>query len=150
MSLEESMLKLAESNLTLANAQNAHTAGLLKYIEFQKSGGTGPAATTTTAADTAAAEPVVEKKTRAKKETAAAPAAEVEVEADPFADEEAAPEEVELTAEVIRALVMKVKDVNKDHALALLKKVGAETVSKIDPKAYPKVVELAAKVGVTL
>lgn len=87
-----------------------------------------------------------------KEDTAEAAPAAAAAEPDPFADdageeEEAAPE---LTAEVIRGLVMKVKDKNKDHALALLKKVGAETVSKIDPAQYPKVVELAAKVGVTL
>ena len=142
MSLEDAMLKLAASMDRYAGVLE----GIANSNPTQIAVATGGAA--------ADATPATSGRGRKKKDEApaAAPAAEEAVEeADPFADEaeeeEAAPE---LTAETIRALVMKVKDKDKNTALALLKKVGADTVAKIDPKQYPKVVELAAKVGVTL
>lgn len=144
MSLEDAMNNLA-------TAMNRY-AGVMENIS--KSNPTTLAAATggTTAATD---KPKTAKEKKAEAEAAAAAAAADAgggSEPDPFAEEgeEGNDEKPELTAEVIRGLVMKVKEKNKDHALALLKKVGAETVSKIDPKQYEKVVELAAKVGVTL
>lgn len=142
MSLEDAMLKLA--------ASMDRYAGVLENISNSNPTQIAVATGGTASADAG-------KPAGRKGKGGAAAAADTAADAgagsepDPFAEEEeAGNEEVELTAEVIRGLVMKVKDKNKDHALALLKKVGAETVSKIDPKMYPKVVELAGKVGVTL
>ena len=143
MSLEESMLKLAASMDRYADTLDRISKSNPTQIAVATGG---------TAGETAEA-PVADKKPGRGKAKAveAAPEPEAAEEVDPFADEaaeeEAAPE---LTAEVIRALIMKVKEKNKDHAMAIIKKVGADTISKIDPKQYEKVVELAGKVGVSL
>jgi predicted component of type VI protein secretion system len=148
MSLEEALKDQAEASRELASAMRYY-ADTLRAVA---AGNPGQVVAPNNAADTAATEDKPAKGGRGRK--AAEPKEEPKAaasEPDPFGEEEEeAAGEPELTADAIRGLVMKVKEKNKDHALALLKKIGAETISKIDPKDYQKVVELAAKVGVTL
>jgi hypothetical protein len=171
MSLEESMKslaesnhKLAESNLARADADTKLAGAMSHYASVMQAVAAGnpsavvaPQPTT----DATAEKPKGKggRKSNAEKEAeAAAKAADNnggedafgDGEPDPFADDKAEPETPALTAEVIRGLVLKVKEKNKDHALGLLKKLGVSTLGQIEEKDYPKVVELAAKVGVTL
>lgn len=158
MSLEESMNTLAESNLKLAAAMS-HYASVMQAVAAGN-----PTAVVAPSNPPAATDATPEKakgkggrKSNAEKEAEAAAKAadngEADPfndggEADPFADDE--PATPALTAEVIRGLVLKVKEKNKDHAMGLLKKLGVSTLGQIKEEDYPKVVELAAKVGVTL
>lgn len=151
MSIEESINKLADSQNALAsamtnyaNVMQAIAAGNPSSIVAPTGGdntGTGPGT-----------DAPAEKKPRGRAAAnAKAAAAAAAAEPDPFGDDAGGEEaEPELTADVIRKVVLKVKDKNKDHALALLKKIGVDTLSKIEEKDYPKVIELAGKVGVTL
>jgi hypothetical protein len=156
MSLEQSMQDLAASNTELAAAMRNYAA-VMQSIAAKNPDHivTAPQSTP----DSAPPEKTKSKRRTqaeiaadAKAETAAL-AAEADTEqageADPFADEaeETTPA---LTAAVIRDLVLRVKAKNASHALQLLEKVGVKTLSAIPEAQYPKVVELAKKVGVEL
>lgn len=158
MSLEESMKELATSNLTLAKAMTAYAAVMDKYAatygDALKGGGT-PAATddATPDADPAADKPARTRRTKAQiaaDKKAEKEAAAAGVSLDPFADEEEEEEEEEeLTLEDVREVVMALSKKDRDAALGVLKKVGAETISKIEPKNFQKVIDLCAEAGIT-
>lgn len=159
MSIEESINKLADSQNRLADAMTHYATVMQNIAEGNP--------TTMIAPSTAGPSPEVggadgapaKKGRRTKAQIEADNAAATttageadpfaEAEADPFADggEEAAPA---LTAETIRGLVLRVKEKNVDNAKKLLKALGVATLAAIPEKDYPRVVELAAKVGVTL
>jgi hypothetical protein len=145
MSIEEKIDTLAGAMNNLAGAMTHYATVMQNIASGNPSAIVAPTGDATAAADTAAKTPG-KRGPKPKAETAPAP-----TEPDPFADDgDAAGSEPELTADVIRKVVLAVKAKNKDHALGLLKKIGVDTLSKIEEKDYPKVIELAAKVGVTL
>lgn len=151
MSIEESINKLADSQNNLASAMT-HYATVMQNIA---SGNPSTIVAPTGAADAGGADAGDTGKKPRGRAAAAAKAAEAAkgaaAEPDPFGDDAgAADAEPELTAEVIRKVVLAVKEKNKDHALGLLKKIGVSTLAQIEEKDYQKVVDLAAKVGVTL
>lgn len=144
MSLEESMKELAESNLQLAKAMTGYAAVMDKYAANYAG-----AIVTDEAADP---DPTPTRKRRTKAEIAADKKAEKEAaaaanEPDPFDDDEPGANEPhpELNLEDVRGVVMALVKRDRDAALAVLKKVGAETISKIDAKDFQKVVDLCAK-----
>lgn len=149
MSLEESMLKLADAMDRYSAVMQSIASSGATHIALAAGGEIA-----TTASATAAP---AEKKGRGRPaktevEAAATNGAGHTEEIDPFADEE---EKIEaaptLTAAVIKDLVMRVnKEKGKDTALKLLKAVGVDTLSKIPESSYPRVVELATKVGISL
>lgn len=149
MSIEDTLSKLADSQNALASAMTNYANVMQAIAAGNPSSIVAPTGgdNTGTGSDAPA-----EKKPRGRAAAnAKAAAAAAAAEPDPFGDDAGGEEaEPELTADVIRKVVLKVKDKNKDHALALLKKIGVDTLSKIEEKDYPKVIELAGKVGVTL
>lgn len=173
MSLEESMSTLAESNNRLAAALDKYAGvieGLASANGVAFAGGTPVASGNSDAGSDAGSEGATGT-TKRKRRTAAEIAADAKAEADklagktadgdgsnepdPFGDDadpfgDAEPEKPALTADSIRALVLKVRDKDKALATGLLKKLGVDTLAKIEPAQYEKVVELAGKVGVTL
>jgi hypothetical protein len=148
MSIEEKIGGLSDAMNNLATAMNRY-AGVMESIANRD-----PSSIVAPTGDAGDAAPATDtpKKGRGKGKAAEKDAAPADTtkEADPFGDDDGSEAESELTAETIRALVLAVKAKNKDHALGLLKKIGVDTLAKIPEKDYPKVVELAAKVGVTL
>lgn len=154
MSLEVSMNTLAESNNALAQAMTRYAAVMESHLSAN-----GSTPTIATKSDETAAPEKVAGKRRSKAEIAADAKAEVatlalvdapKTEVDPFAEESEEMEETQLSADDIRALVLKVKAKSADLALGILKKIGVTTLAKIEEKDYPEVVRLAAKVGVEL
>lgn len=149
MTIEASLAALAESNLTLAAAMNNYAAVMTKYAGITVSN----VASAPGDAAPAAAEPTKGKRrTKAEiaadeaaaKAAAASPAAE---DADPFAEDEPTKE---YTLEDVRAHVMALSKQDREAALGVLKKVGAETISKIEPKSFEKVIELCQDQGISL
>lgn len=156
MSIEESMKAQADAMNNLANAMNRYAGVMEAIANNNPSHIVAPAAGSeaNTPPETAAA---TETKRRGRKPAAAAaadtaPPAAAAAEADPFGDDgDAFGEEPKTyTAEDIRALVIKLKNQDKDAALAVLKAVGVSTLGQIGEKDYQKVVDLCAKKGVAL
>jgi hypothetical protein len=156
MSLEDSMSTLAASNLKLAESMNRYATVMEniaagnpdRVIVANVASGEAPVSTTD--------------KPKGKRRTQAEIAADAKAEADalrdanksdeidPFAEDEPAAAAKEITLDDVRGLLMKLKDKDIDAAKAVLKAVGAETISKIDAKSFGKVVDLCKKEGVTL
>lgn len=153
MSIENTLQNLVDSQNNLAAAMNRYASVMESIAALGPSHIITPPATNAAAA-TESEPAATEKATRGRKPKAEkeAPAA-TQTEADPFAeggeadpfgdDEPAAPKH---TAESIKALLLQVKDKNKDHALAILKKIGVSSIGQIAEKDYAQVAELAAKV----
>jgi hypothetical protein len=166
MSLEDSMNNLAKAMDKYAEAITAAlNTDPKKFVIVNISQASGDAAGSAAAPAADAAPAGKGKGGRKPKETPAADAGAAAGEADPFADGAAAadeadpfgdgaaaePETPKLTADTIRALVLKVKtEKGAEIAKKLLTHVGVDTLAKIPEKDYQKVVDLAAKVGVTL
>lgn len=159
MSIEETMKLQADAMNNLAAAMNNY-ASVMQAVAAGNPGSVVAPAAAAGQPTTDAAPPEKKKGGRPPKDKtppaadaideAANAFGEGEAEEDPFGEEPAAPAQKALTAEDIRGLVLKVKAKNKDHALALLKKIGVSTLGQIQEKDFEKVVELAGKVGVTL
>jgi hypothetical protein len=160
MSIEDSMNRLAAAQEKLADAMTHYATVMQNIADGNPTSLVAPSTKSAEPAASAAA-PATKGKRRTKAEieadAAKAATAEGDGEADPFATEEADPfadgaEEAEpvLTAEVIRGLVLRVKEKNTENAHKLLKALGVATLGAIQEKDYPRVVELAKKVGVTL
>lgn len=153
MSLEDSMKALADSNIVLAKALTGYAEVVTANTEVLKSihASGGVAFVGASEAVAAGAAATAGKGGRKAKETPAAstPAADPEPENDPFADDE--PEAAkELTADDIKALLLKVRDKggekkNEAAARKIMEAVGAASIGKIAPKDYAKVAELAEK-----
>jgi hypothetical protein len=154
MSLEESMLKLAEANNRLADATTKYAAVVEANTEVLKSihaqggvsfVGAAPSGDTPTAATPAG------KPGRKPKETPAAAAPAV-AEPDPFGDDDDLGGEPEktYTAADIKAGILKVRDKggekkNEAAARAILKEIGVDSIGKIAESDYPKVMALVEK-----
>lgn len=151
MSLEDSMKALADSNIVLAKALTGYAEVVTANTEVLKSihASGGVAFVGASEAVAAGAADAAGKPGRKPRTTPAASTPEPEPENDPFADDE--PETAkELTADDIKALLLKVRDKggekkNEAAARKIMEAVGAASIGKIAPKDYAKVAELAEK-----
>lgn len=139
MSLEASMIQLAESNLALAKAQNEHTAGLLAYINFMKNGGEAAPATDKAAATE---KPAKEKTGKPAKEKAAAPPADDD---GLGGDDDGLGGEAEAktyTVDEVKAKFIEVRSkLGNDAKDAIFKKLGVGTFGQLEAKDYTRAVE---------
>lgn len=151
MSIEQSMQAQADAMNNLANAMNRYASVMEAIANRDPSHIVTPPAGNAAAAETPAAAEKSKPGRKPKNETKAADTT-AEPEPDAFGDDGDAfgDEPAKLTAEDIRALVLKLKDKSKEDALAVIKAVGVSTLAQIEEKDYQKVADLCAKKGVTL
>lgn len=148
MALEDAMLKLAESNLKLADAQT-HYAGIIEKfgtMVVQANGGDDGEAAATAATDDKPA-----KKAAAKKATKKAAAKKAAETADDFGgdgfggDDEGSDGEADvpakLTADQIKAKLLEVRDAygDKAPALKIINDLGYSAIPDVKPADYAAV-----------
>lgn len=162
MSLEQSMIALAESNLKLAAAQE-HYAGVIEKFGslVVASPGAGTAATPASAAETTGKPLTAAQKKKAEKEAAEKAAAEKAAaggdgfggDGDGFGDEggEAGGDEPEvpekLTGDQVKAKLLEVRDAygDKAPALKIINDLGYAAIPDVKPADYKKVWVAAEK-----
>lgn len=154
MSLEQSMLALAESNLKLAAAQE-HYAGVIEkfgslVVANAGDGATAPAAATTGKATTGKAPTAAEKKAAAAAKKAAEEAAAAsdgfggdDAGGDGFGGDDAGEPEVpeKLTSDQVKAKLLEVRDAygDKAPALKIINDLGYSAIPDVKPADFKKV-----------